>query len=90
MARTLFRELAEIVRLEKGRHRRPQDGVCTMELVAWMSGEKHSDRPKSASPPAAPLETAIAACASPNRQCRGRARGQRGGLRLRRVRTRQP
>jgi len=54
MARTLFRELAEIVRLEKGRHRRPQDGVCTMELVAWMSGEKHSDRPKSASPPAAP------------------------------------
>jgi hypothetical protein len=50
MARTLFRELAEIVRLEKGRHRTPQDGVCTMELVAWMAGEKHSDHPKSASP----------------------------------------
>ncbi len=45
-----FVELAEIVRLEKGRHRRPQDGVCAMELVAWMSGEKHSDHPKSASP----------------------------------------
>jgi hypothetical protein len=50
MAGTLFRELAEIVRLEKGRHRTPQDGVCTMELVAWMAGEKHSDHPKSASP----------------------------------------
>jgi hypothetical protein len=50
MARTLFRELAEIVRLERGRHRSPQDGVCTMELVAWMAGEKHSDHPRSASP----------------------------------------
>lgn len=50
MATRRFGELAEIVRLEKGRHRRPQDGVCAMELVAWMSGEKHSDHPKSASP----------------------------------------
>lgn len=50
MARTLFRELAEIIRLEKGRHRSPQDGVCAMELVAWMAGEKHTDHPKSASP----------------------------------------
>ncbi len=50
MGRTLFRELAEIIRLERGRHRSPQEGVCTMELVAWMAGEKHSDHPRSASP----------------------------------------
>jgi len=50
MARTAFRELAEIVRLKKGSHRSPDDGVCTMELVAWMAGEKHSDNPACVSP----------------------------------------
>jgi hypothetical protein len=50
MARTPTRELAEIVRLQKGRHRRPEDGVCAMELVAWMSGESHTDHPQSVSP----------------------------------------
>jgi hypothetical protein len=50
MARLPTRELAEIVRLQRGRHRRPQDGVCAMELVAWMAGERHSDHPRSASP----------------------------------------
>lgn len=50
MARTVLSELAEIVQPEPGRHRRPEDGVCTMELVAWISGEKHSDHPLSVSP----------------------------------------
>ena len=50
MARTVLTELAEIVQPEPGRHRRPQDGVCTMELVAWMAGERHTDRPRSVSP----------------------------------------
>jgi len=50
MARTAFRELAEIVRLKKGSHKSPGDGVCTMELVAWMAGEKHSDNPACVSP----------------------------------------
>lgn len=50
VAGTPMRELAEIVRLQKGKHRRPDDGVCAMELVAWMAGEKHSDQPRSASP----------------------------------------
>ena len=50
MARTPTRELAEIVRLQKGRHRRPEDGVCAMELVAWMAGESHTDHPQSVSP----------------------------------------
>ncbi|MBJ7595594.1 MAG: hypothetical protein JF886_12180 [Candidatus Dormibacteraeota bacterium] len=50
MANPPIRELAEIVQLQKGRHRRPDDGVCAMELVAWMSGERHSDHPQSVSP----------------------------------------
>jgi hypothetical protein len=50
MARMVLSELAEIVQPETGRHRRPQDGVCTMELVAWMSGERHTDHPLSVSP----------------------------------------
>jgi hypothetical protein len=50
MAGAPLRELAEIVRLKRGRHRHPTDGVCAMELVAWMAGEKHTDRPWSASP----------------------------------------
>ena len=50
MATTPMRELAEIVQLQKGRHRRPDDGVCAMELVAWMSGERHTDHPQSVSP----------------------------------------
>ena len=50
MARTAFRELAEIVRLRKGSHKSPGDGVCAMELVAWMAGEKHSDHPDCVSP----------------------------------------
>ncbi|MDQ6848326.1 MAG: hypothetical protein M3019_12230 [Candidatus Dormibacteraeota bacterium] len=50
MAKTPIRELAEIVQLQKGRHRRPDDGVCAMELVAWMSGERHTDHPLSVSP----------------------------------------
>ncbi len=50
MARVPATELAEIVRLQKGRHRRPGDGVCAMELVAWMAGESHTDHPQSVSP----------------------------------------
>lgn len=50
MAKTPMSELAEIVRLQKGRHRRPEDGVCAMELVAWMAGESHTDHPQSVSP----------------------------------------
>ena len=50
MDRRPISELAEIVRLQPGRHRKPDDGVCAMELVAWMAGERHTDRPQSVSP----------------------------------------
>ncbi len=31
--------------LERGPHTRREDGLCTMELVAWLAGETHSDEP---------------------------------------------
>jgi hypothetical protein len=36
--------------LKNGSHRRREQGVCLMEAVAWMAGEKHSDRPQCADP----------------------------------------
>src|SRR5690606_8813913 len=38
------------VALMKGSHRRREDGVCAMELVAWIAGEPHSDAPRCACP----------------------------------------
>lgn len=38
------------VTLARGRHGRPEHGLCLMELVAWIAGEKHSDRPICACP----------------------------------------
>lgn len=37
------------VRLEEGCHARRETGVCAMEAVAWLAGEKHSDTPKCTS-----------------------------------------
>jgi hypothetical protein len=39
-----------IFNLAKGNHKRAADGVCLMEAVAWMEGEKHSDKPECACP----------------------------------------
>jgi hypothetical protein len=38
------------VTLLKGSHKTRKAGVCAMELVAWMAGEKHSDSPACVSP----------------------------------------
>src|SRR6185436_6450155 len=40
----------EHITLEKGAHGSRESGVCAMELVAWMAGEKHSDHPACVSP----------------------------------------
>src|SRR5215213_2628627 len=37
-------------RLARGRHARLLPGRCTMEAVAYYAGERHSDRPQTASP----------------------------------------
>ena len=49
-------ELAEIIRLDKGAHSTPQDGVCVNELTAWIAGERHSDHPECASPERAAVD----------------------------------
>src|SRR3954468_19963008 len=38
------------VRLCRGAHRSPADGVCVMELVSMLAGERFSDAPRTACP----------------------------------------
>jgi hypothetical protein len=38
------------VRLEPGRHRSPNDGVCVVELSSMLAGEKFTDRPDCVCP----------------------------------------
>jgi len=38
------------MRLAYSSHPDRSNGLCAMEVVAWMAGEPHSDRPKCASP----------------------------------------
>jgi len=43
-----FNSITE-VRLDRGAHESPEQGMCFMEMVAWFAGEKHSDKPDCAS-----------------------------------------
>lgn len=36
--------------LKEGSHEARERGVCAMEAVAWLAGEKHSDAPRCACP----------------------------------------
>lgn len=36
--------------LSKGQHRTRESGMCAMELVAYLAGEEHSDRPECVDP----------------------------------------
>src|SRR5437868_4311800 len=38
------------ITLKSGGHRSREKGVCVMEAVAWVAGEKHSDNPACACP----------------------------------------
>lgn len=40
----------QTVRLSRGSHRSPDQGVCVMELASMLAGERFSDRPRSVSP----------------------------------------
>jgi hypothetical protein len=40
----------QTAQLAPGRHRSPRDGVCVMELVSMLAGERFSDRPRTACP----------------------------------------
>jgi hypothetical protein len=41
--------------LRRGAHPSRSDGLCAMELVAWLAGEPHSDEPQCACPVAAAI-----------------------------------
>ena len=40
----------DAIRLESGGHTSRADGVCVMELAAWIAGREHTDRPPCVSP----------------------------------------
>ncbi|MEQ1633109.1 MAG: hypothetical protein ABL997_12100 [Planctomycetota bacterium] len=42
--------LLEQFPLRRGAHDRRDDGMCAMEMVAWLAGEQHSDEPRCACP----------------------------------------
>lgn len=41
--------------LQRGSHPSRDDGMCAMEMVAWLAGEEHSDEPRCACPVLAAL-----------------------------------
>lgn len=45
--------------LRRGAHPSRADGMCTMELVAWLAGEPHSDEPRCACPVLAAFVRAV-------------------------------
>lgn len=47
---TQLKKLPEGLRLMKGAHNSPDSGMCVMEAVAFVAGERHSDSPECASP----------------------------------------
>jgi hypothetical protein len=40
----------QTIKLEAGRHRRPEDGACVMELASMLAHEPFSDHPESVCP----------------------------------------
>ena len=38
------------IRLSRGAHESPQDGLCTLEVVAMLGGEGHTDQPDCCCP----------------------------------------
>ena len=45
----------QTIKLSRGRHAKPSDGMCVMELSSKLAGEPFSDRPVSVSPVLAEL-----------------------------------
>ena len=43
--RTPPRKLIEQLPIRRGSHPDRADGLCAMEMVAWLAGEAHSDGP---------------------------------------------
>jgi hypothetical protein len=45
--------------LSHGSHDRREDGMCLMEAVAFLAGERHSDRGATQRPPCVRLSCAV-------------------------------
>ena len=50
-----MKRLLETIPLQHGSHPSREDGMCAMEMVAWLAGEAHSDEPACACPVLAAL-----------------------------------
>ncbi|HEB51942.1 MAG TPA: hypothetical protein ENI87_01675, partial [bacterium] len=50
-----MQRLIEHYPLQRGAHPSRDDGMCAMEMVAWLAGEAHSDEPECACPVLAAL-----------------------------------
>ena len=50
-----MQRLIEQYPLQRGSHPHRDDGMCAMEMVAWLAGEAHSDKPERACPVIASL-----------------------------------
>ena len=50
-----MQRLIEQYPLQRGSHPHRDDGMCAMEMVAWLAGEAHSDEPECACPVIASL-----------------------------------
>ena len=40
----------QTIKISRGRHTRPDDGVCVMELASMLAGERFTDHPASVCP----------------------------------------
>ena len=49
-ADTLSLDMLDQIELAVGSHRGRTNGLCAMEIVAWLAGEPHSDHPQCVSP----------------------------------------
>ncbi len=45
-----------LINLEPGHHDGRGDGLCLMELVAWLAGEEHDANPSCTSPALRPVD----------------------------------
>ncbi|MHC5072906.1 MAG: hypothetical protein ACYTGO_20725, partial [Planctomycetota bacterium] len=48
--------------ISRGAHKTRDDGLCAMEMVAWLAGEEHSDDPRCACPVIASYVRALNDC----------------------------
>jgi len=84
----------QTVKLSRGRHAKPSDGMCVMELASTLAGERFSDRPLAVSPVIAELLRQYNDAVDPDRRQElipyaALAVGTRGSASIERARARR-